>query len=418
MEEFPESIELRVGVALVIGLVIGAEREQRMGEGAHRAAGIRTFAITALLGAVAILLEQPIALALFGAAVATGAMVSYALGDRTDPGLTSEIALVLTYALGALAMSRPMLALGVGITTALLLAFRTRIHSVIREVLSPSELRDALIVAAATVVVMPVIPDRTIDPWGVLNPFVLWRLVVVILAIHLAAHVAQRAIGPKWGLPIAGLAAGFVSSSATVAAMGKKAREDPTQVGGAIAGATASTIATFLLLAALVGTASPGLLLDLALPLTAGGLSALAYAAFFAVRAAREGGAKIETTRSAVDLRGAILFALLVTGVTIGASLVEGLAGSAGVVIAAAIAAFADAHAAAASIASVYAADRLDAAPAVLAVLACVSTNTVTKAVLALTSGPRSYSVPVLVGLTIVVAATWGAWVAHVAFAA
>lgn len=419
MDAIPESTELRVAIALVIGLVIGAEREQRMTqEGAHRAAGIRTFAITALLGAVAILLDQPIALALLGAAVAAGAMVAYALGDRTDPGLTSEIALVLTFALGALAMRQPMLALGIGITTALLLAFRTRIHSVIRDMLSPTELRDALLVAAAALVILPAVPDRTVDPWSVLNPFVLWRLVVVILAIHLAAHAAQRTLGPKWGLSIAGLASGFVSSSATIAAMGKKAKDDPTQLRGAIAAATASTVATFVQMALLVGAASPRLLLQLAVPLTTGGAAALAYGGLFALRAAREGGAKVETTRSAVDVRGAVLFAVLVTGVTIGSSLLETLVGSSGVVIGAGVAAFADTHAAAASIASVHAADRLATEPALLAVLACISTNTMTKAVLALTSGLRAYWLPVLVGLSIVVAATWAGWIAHAALPA
>jgi uncharacterized membrane protein (DUF4010 family) len=417
MNDFPQSTELRVGIALVIGLVIGAEREQRMAEAAQGAAGIRTFAITALLGAVARLIDQPVVLALFGGAVAAGTLIAYALGDRTkgDPGLTSEIALVLTFALGALALSHPLIALAVGITTALLLAFRTHIHDVVREVLSPTELRDALIVAAGALVVMPLVPDRTVDPWNVLNPFVLLRLIVVILAIHLAAHVAQRVMGPRWGLSIAGLAAGFVSSSATVAAMGKKAAEDPAQERSAIAAATASTIATFVQMAVLVGAASASLLLALAIPLAAGGLTALAYAAVFAFRAAREGGTPVDGTRSAVDLKGAVIFAVLVTAVTVGASVIESYAGSSGVVIAAAIAAFADAHAAAASIASVHAAERLASDAAIVAVLACLSTNTVTKTVLAFTSGPRSYALPVLGGLALVIAATWGAWVLQAA---
>src|SRR5688500_9401143 len=103
MATFFEGTEIRLLLALVIGLVIGAEREQRISEGGNAVAGIRTFAITALLGAVAHLLEHPAALVVFGASVAVAAMTAYALGPRTDPGVTSEIALVLTYALGALA---------------------------------------------------------------------------------------------------------------------------------------------------------------------------------------------------------------------------------------------------------------------------------------------------------------------------
>jgi uncharacterized membrane protein (DUF4010 family) len=263
-----------------------------------------------------------------------------------------------------------------------------------------------LIVAAAFLVVLPVVPDRTVDPWGVLNPFTLWRLVAVILAIHLVAHVAQRLLGPRWGLAIAGLASGFVSSSATIAAMGKQATEAPDRLRGAIAAATASTVATFAQMALLVGTASPRLLEAAWVPLAIGGATALVYAVVFALRASRT--APVERlAKSAVDIRGALLFAALVTAVAIVASLVESAAGSVGVVVAAAIAAFADAHAAGASIASVHAADRLATDGATLAVLACLSTNTATKTALAIASGPRGYWVPVLIGLALVIAATW-----------
>jgi uncharacterized membrane protein (DUF4010 family) len=413
-----ESVEARIAIALVTGLVLGAEREQRQAEGgtAHRVAGIRTFAIAALLGAIAQVMGSPVALALFGAAVVGGTMVAYAFGDRTDPGITSELALVLSYALGALAISRPTLSLGLGIVTAMLLAFRAPIHSLVREVLSPAELRDALIVAAAALVVLPLLPNRTIDPWHVLNLFTLWRLLVVVLMIHFAAHVLQRVLGPKWGLAIAGLASGFVSSSATIAAMGNKAREDPRRLRGAVAAATASTVATFVQMAALVAAASTSLLVALAVPLAAGAVVAFVFAGVFAFRAANSPAMDPVPSR-AVDIRGASIFAAFVSVVTVGSSLVQRTVGGAGVVIAAAIAAFADTHAAAASIASVHAAHQLSTKGAVLAVLACISANTLTKGVLAAVSGPRAYSWPVLFGLGLVVASTWIGWGIGHAFA-
>jgi hypothetical protein len=113
VSELFERIEMRIAVALIVGLVIGAEREQRLAESktVHRSAGIRTFTIVALLGAVGMALEQPMTLAVLGAGVVAAALVAYALGDRTDPGLTSEAALILTFGLGALAISEPQLAL-------------------------------------------------------------------------------------------------------------------------------------------------------------------------------------------------------------------------------------------------------------------------------------------------------------------
>lgn len=416
MNEFLERVELRVAVALTVGLVIGAEREQRLASAnpsesaaIHKSAGIRTFAIVSLLGAVGVLLAQPWTLALFAIGVVAAALVSYALGDRTDPGLTSEMALVLTFGLGALAITQPMLSLAIGITTALLLAFRTRIHAVVKDVLTPAELRDALIVAGAAWVALPVLPDRAIDPWAVINPFVLWRLVVLILSVHLGAHVARRVFGARWGMAIAGLASGFVSSSATIAAMGSQAKREPSQAKGAIAAGTASSVATVIQLLLIVSAASPQLARHLAIPLGAGAFVALAIAAFYAWRAANEK-TDNKLPEHAVNLRGAFLFVALVTGVSVLSTAARMAAGDSGVIAMATLAAFADAHASAASVASVEVAGGISENVAVLGVLACLTSNSLTKVVLSFTSGPRSYGLQVGAATCAVVAASWLGW--------
>lgn len=416
MNEFLDRVELRVAVALIVGLVIGAEREQRLSStepsesGAiHRSAGIRTFAIVSLLGAVGVLLAQPWTLALFALGVIAAALVSYALGDRTDPGLTSEMALVLTFGLGALAITQPMLALAIGITAALLLAFRTRIHAVVNDVLSPAELRDALIVAGAALVALPLLPNRAIDPWNVINPFVLWRLVVLILIVHLGAHVARRVFGARWGMAIAGLASGFVSSSATIAAMGSQARREPTQAKGAIAAGTASTVATFVQLFLIVSAASPTLARNLAIPLGSGAFVALVIAGLFAWRAADEK-ADNKLPEHAVNVRGALLFVALVTGVSVLSTAARMAAGDRGVIAMATLAAFADAHASAASVASLEVAGGISESVAVLGVLACLSSNSLTKVVLAFSSGTRAYGLQIGAATCAVVAASWVGW--------
>ncbi|MFO0708618.1 MAG: DUF4010 domain-containing protein [Sandaracinus sp.] len=412
MQEIFERTEMRIAVALIVGLVIGAEREQRLAESptVHRSAGIRTFAIVALLGAVAMLLEEPYTLAVLGAGVVAAAMVAYALGDRTDPGLTSEVALALTFALGALAIRSPQIALAVGIVTALLLAFRQHIHDVVKEVLSPVELRDALIVAGAFLVALPLLPDRAIDPFGVINPFVLWRLVALILAIHLGAHVARRILGARWGMAIAGLASGFVSSTATIAAMGAEAKKDPAHASGALSAATASTVGTFVQMAILVTAASPELGGRMTVPLGAGGVAAALVATFFARRATAMEGEQPKKKESAVDLKGAAFFALLVTGASLVSLVGRSLAGDMGAVIGAVIASLADAHAAAASVGSLFVANAIDADLAVLGVLACLSTNSVTKIVVAFGSGDRDYGTRISVATTAVLGAAWAGW--------
>jgi uncharacterized membrane protein (DUF4010 family) len=397
----------RLAVALAIGLVIGAEREQRKGEGpARSAAGVRTFAAAAVLGGVASILGVA-AVAAFALFVGGAALASYLSRDRSDPGMTTEVALVLCYALGALSAGRPALALAVAVATAALLAARGPLHAFLRDTLSERELRDALVLGVAALVVLPMVPNRFVGPLQVVNPYILWKLAVVMMGITAAGYVAQRIVGAKLGLPVAGLAGGFVSSAATIAAMGTRAKEHPSMHAGAVAGACASTVATFVQLAIVVALADPTLSWRLAMPLACGGVTAAAYSAVRAWKAARAGGPPVARGR-AFGVWPALLFASLVGGVGLLAAFTQAQFGQVAVPITSAIAGFADAHATAASAASLRAAGRVSETVAVQAVLIAFSTNTVTKAVLAFTSGTRRFGWEVLLGLILVLASTWG----------
>lgn len=404
---FLDRAEGKLAVALAIGLVVGAERERRNTEGPPTIAGVRTFALVGLLGGIAALLGSTALLVAVALVVGGFATVGYYLANRSDPGLTTEAALVLTYCLGAFADHEPKIALAAGLATATLLAFRTQMHSAVRSVLSDEELRDALLFGVAALVILPLVPNRAIDPLGVINPFTLWRLVVVLMAMSGAGYIAQRAIGPRYGLALAGFGSGFVSSSATIAAMGARAREEPELQRPAVAGAAASTVATFVQLAILVGAASPRLLLALAWPLSSGGVAALVYAAAQTWRARR---AEVHAIKGhAFKLSTALLFGLLVTGVAFVSAAVARWLGAAGGVVAAAVAGFADAHASSAAVATLAATDRLGETAALIGVLLALTTNTLTKAFLAATSGPRGYSMRVIAGLVIVLIAAWTA---------
>lgn len=398
--------EGRLAIALGIGLVIGAERERRKGEGPGRSgAGIRTFAVVALLGGIIALLGSDVLLVAGAVIMGAIAITSYWLGDREDPGFTSEVTIVLTYCLGAFAQHQPRTALAAGICVAALLALRAPLHRISRSVLGEDELRDALLFGVAAVVVLPLLPNRTIDPFGVVNPFTLWRLVVVLMAMSGAGYIAQRALGPRYGLALAGLGGGFVSSSATIAAMGARARADGGVLRPAVAGAAASTVSTFVQLAVLVGTASPPLLVTLAWPLGAGGLVAAIYAVIQTLRARR---AEPDAVKGrAFRLPTAILFGSLVTVIGFVSTAARAWLGAAGTIATAAIAGFADAHSSTAAVASMTASGQIEQRSAVLAVLLALTTNTVTKGVLAATSGPRRYALLVNTGLVLVLGVTW-----------
>jgi hypothetical protein len=108
-------------------------------------------------------------------------------------------------------------------------------------VLSEEELTDALIFAAAALVVLPLVPDRYVGPFSAVNPRTIWKIVILIMSISAGGHIAVRLLGPRFGLPLAGLASGFVSSVATIASMGARARKDPVVSRPAVAGAVLST---------------------------------------------------------------------------------------------------------------------------------------------------------------------------------
>ena len=157
-------------VALGIGLLIGAERERRKGVGPGRAAaGIRTFAITSVLGAVSMRLGGELLLSLTTAGLMGLIGVAYYRSQSHNPGLTTEIALVLTLALGGLAERDAVTAAALAVMVAILLAARGPIHRFVREVLTETELKSALIFTAASLVVWPVIPDRYLGPFGAIN---------------------------------------------------------------------------------------------------------------------------------------------------------------------------------------------------------------------------------------------------------
>jgi len=402
-----ERPEARLATALLCGLLVGTERERHKGSGLGRQpAGLRTFTLTALLGCAATMVGGDSLVAVGGLFVAVAALVGYALGDRTDPGLTSEVALLLTYTLGVLSGRDPILALTLSLVATAILVWRNPLHRLVRRVLTRRELQSGLALAMAAVVVLPRLPDRTIDPFQALNPFTLWRLVVLAMTMGIAGHVAERAAGPRLGLLLAGFASGFVSSAATVAAMAGRALDSAALVVSAAAGATASCVATFVYMALLIGTASPVLLATLSVPLAAGAVltTIVAVAQSRGPTTAR---APRSREASAFRIGAVLLFALLVAVVTIASAVIEDWLGSAAVVVTAGVAGLADAHATAAGVASLVAAKRLPPEAARYAVLLALTSNAGTKLVIAWLQGPRAFAGRVTIGVVVGIVAAW-----------
>jgi uncharacterized membrane protein (DUF4010 family) len=393
-----------------VGLLIGAERERRKQERpSPSAAGIRTFTVATLAGAISMMVGGVVLLAIVTASIAVLAASSYwrAL-DEGDPGATTEIALILAVLVGALAVLQPMVAAAVGVIIAILLAARTPLHHFVSNTLTADEVRDALILAGASLVVLPLLPDRAMGPYDALNPRSIWMVVILLLGISAAGHVAIRTLGVRFGLPVAGLAAGFVSSSAAIGAMSVRAAKTPAILAGAVAGAVLSTIATIVQLVVLIGAISMPTLQAMAIPLISAGLTASAYGAVFTIKALRFPPAEEHADPGdAFSISSALTFALLLSVILVAAAALGDRFGGAGATVAAAAAGLVDTHAAAISIASLAAGGNIKPDAAVLPILAGLTTNTLTKIVFALSGGRREFAWRVIPGLLLVAAAAW-----------
>ena len=422
---------LGLAVALGGGLLIGLERERRKGEGpTRRAAGIRSFALVALAGALAQALAQPALVAAGAVAVVLLAGLAYGFDrwratglpntrppDTADPGMTTELALVVTYFIGVLALSQPALAAGCAAAVAVLLAARGPLHRVATRLLSAQELHDGLLLAALGLVLLPLVPQQPV-PWlAGLQPSVLAGLVLLILLLQAVGHMALRWAGPGIGLPLSGLLGGFVSSTATVAAMGSRLRTDPALAGPCTAAAVLSTGATWLQALLMLWAVAPALALQLTPALLAAAAVALGLGGGLAWRGRQDPAlAAAAPGDGALQIRQALLVAAMLTGVTLLVTQADRLFGQAGTLASVALAGLADAHAGVTAVAALHAQGRIGAAGAGTAVLMAIGANGITRTAVAWTTGGRRYALWVALGLlpALAAAAAMVAWAAPV----
>ncbi|WP_347986080.1 DUF4010 domain-containing protein [Methylomonas sp. AM2-LC] len=120
-------------------------------------------------------------------------------------------------------MRDPVLAAGIAVILTILLTERNILHHFVSTILSEGELNDALILAAAALVLLPLTPDQYLGRFNALNPRTIWIIVIIIMSIGATGYITLRDTGPRICLAISGFASGFVSSVATISSMGARA---------------------------------------------------------------------------------------------------------------------------------------------------------------------------------------------------
>jgi uncharacterized membrane protein (DUF4010 family) len=404
----------RLGVALAIGFLIGLERgwkARNEPEGA-RAAGLRTHALGGLLGgvwgALALTRENDglIAIAL-AFAVYSGAILLFRYRESIDEktfGVTTVVAAMLTFALGALAVMGDMaVAGGMGVAAAALLAFKDVLHGWVGRI-SWLELRSGLLLAAMTFILLPMLPDRTIDPWNTINPFEMWLLTVMIAAISFAGYIAIKAVGDEAGIVMTGVAGGLASSTAVTVTLAEMAKEHPEKVAPLTSGAlfaSATMAARVLAVVAAVGTS---ILPKIALPIGVGGVALLGIAFYFLKQNTNGvGGGRLKLTNP-FELKTVLKFGLLLTAITAATKLLTRIGTGQGVYVLALFSGIADVDAMTLSM-SRQAADPASATLAANAILIVVAVNTVAKAVIGWMTGGAEFGKRMMAAAVVAIAA-------------
>ena len=399
---------LNMAIAVAVGALIGAERERRKGVGPGRApAGIRTFTLTSIAGAVAFTLGGILLLAVATASVALMVVVSYWRSKDGDPGLTTEVVLVLTALLGGLCVQSPQLAAAMAVTVTVLLYAKQWLHNLVTSLISKRELDDALIFAAAAFVVLPLVPDRQMGPYMALNPHTIWIVIVLVMGISAAGYVAVRLLGARFGLPLSGALSGFISSTATIGAMGSRAKQSIALLSACVAGAVLSTVATIAQMALVVAATSMPTLVSLSSSLVLAGVAAIVYGVAFTVLSMGRPGSDEAQTNGAFRLGTAVSFGSILAVILVISAGLQATLGESGVILAAMVAGLVDTHAAAISVASLVASGKVSPQDAVVPILAGLTSNTLTKIVIAASSGGWAFAVRVVPGLVVVVLAAW-----------
>jgi uncharacterized membrane protein (DUF4010 family) len=402
-----ESALLGMGAALGAGLLIGIERERRKGVGPQRAlAGARTFTLASLAGAFAQAMTQPWLVAIGAVFILVLAAISYWRDRSDDPGITTELALFVTYLLGVTAIEHPALAAGAAVVVTTLLASRRYLHEFSIEVLTEVELRDALVFAGAALVVLPLLPDHPLESIVGLNPRKLWGMVIVFMALQAFGYIALRAFGTQLGLALSGFAAGFVSSTATIAALGTRARKEPQLLLACVSGAFFSTLTTVLLLAIVAATIYAPVLPIIA-PSIALAFVAAGGIAVLSLRAKTKAAVTDLPKGRAFNLFQGLGFAIGLTAITATVAFANKQFGQLAVGISTALAGFFDVHAASASVFALAGGNKIAVADVLMPMLFAVTTNTVSKVVGAYFGGGFAYAWRVAAGLALVLFAAW-----------
>ncbi len=271
-------------ISLLIGLLIGIEREHSHAEGVQPI-GVRTFILFSLLGTLAATLNHIALTITISAFVFSIILFGYFRSTerhrkKIDIGITTEVSAAIIFCLGYLVPTASLIAITISGFVLLVLVERQRLHRLARRKFKPHEIETTIILIIFALGILPILPNRTIDPWDLFNPHNFGTLIVTIAAIQFAGYIAIRLFGERFGMAIMGFLGGLVSSTAVFANLAHTLRSHPTLTRAIMASAMLATLAMLFEMITIILVASPTLLIFIIQPLLVMSIVCLVFAIF------------------------------------------------------------------------------------------------------------------------------------------
>lgn len=409
---------VRILLATALGLFLGLEREW-----SDKAAGIRTFSLISLLGAVFFIVDRPFLLVLGGLLViAQGVLLAVQglLGQEEGLALTTSVSMLVAYGVGALVAAGFILeGVSVAVLSSLLLVLRRELHGIARD-LSREEVRAATEFAILAFVVYPLLPAESVEvPLGTfatsIQPRVVWLMVVFVAGIGIVNYVIVQLYGGR-GIAVTGFFGGLASSTAVVGTMLDHVNQRPAAASYAVAAILLADAAMALrnLVIAVAFTVSAGVLVEAVLPLGAVVVGSVAVAAYVA-----DWSETVELElESPFTLKYVLGFGVLFLLIVLGGGLAEDAFGTAGLFVAAAIGGLASSAGATAAAVLLYTDGTIGSQTAVVAVLLATASSILVKAGLTLAAPDREFAVRVATWSVVLLVGAGAVTIAVVGFTA
>ncbi len=394
--ELPQTF-LYLGVALGLGMLVGLQRERSV----SILAGFRTFPLITVLGTMASLASVAFGpwLVVAGLIALVGVVI---VGDIAamkqpdyDPGITTEAAILMMYCVGAyLPVGHIEVAITVGAGVAVLLHAKERLHGLASK-LTDSDLRSIMQFVLLALVILPTLPNRAFDEYGVLNPHKIWLMVVLIVGISFGGYVAYKFFGGGAGTILGGVLGGLISSTATTVSYSRRAATTPAASGVAVIIITIASGMVFARLFVELAMTAPGSIAVTGPPMLImlAAMAILSAIAWFVFRGPSD---ELPVGESPSELKSAIAFGLLYAVVLYAAAASKRHFGDSGLYAVAAISGLTDVDAITLSSAELVNLGTLDAGTGWRLVLLAATTNLIFKAGAVALLGPRALSLRVV----------------------